>query len=154
VAVALAEAVNATGGDLDTHLIKAAARVHDVTRQAPDHAAAGSRLLTDMGFPAMAAIVAVHMDLDVDRRGPLDEAQIVYLADKLVAGNRITGVGRRFEAKIKRHAHVPELAEAIERRRQSARAIEVKLEAFTKRSACNILKAAGLLNGESACTTN
>ena len=35
-----------------------------------------------------------------------------------------------------------------------APAIEAKLEAFTKRSACNILKAAGLLNGESACTAN
>ncbi len=153
VAVALADAVNADGGDLDTHLIKAASRVHDVTRLAPDHAAAGARLLTDMGFPAMAAIVAVHMDLDVDRDGPLDEAQIVYLADKLVAGNRITGVAQRFEAKIKRHGHVPELAEAIQRRRQSATAIQAKLEATTKQPVCNLLKAAGLLDGESACTT-
>jgi CTP:molybdopterin cytidylyltransferase MocA/HD superfamily phosphohydrolase YqeK len=153
VAVTLADAVNTGGGDLDAHLINAAARVHDVRRLAPDHATAGARLLAEMGFPAMAAIVAVHMDIHVDRNGPLDEAQIVYLADKLVTGDRITGVAQRFEAKIKRYGQVPERAEAIQRRRRSATAIQAKLEAITKRPVSSILASAGLVDGEFTCTT-
>ena len=87
-------------------------------------------------------------------RFPLDEAQLVYLADKLVMGNRLTGVAQRFKTKIKRHGQVPELAEAIQRRRQSATAIQAKLETITKQPICSLLKAAGLFDGESACTTN
>jgi hypothetical protein len=77
VAATLARAVNGSGGGVDHPLIQSAARVHDVARLDDNHAAAGACLLNKMGFPAMADIVAVHMDIEVTETSPLDEAQIV-----------------------------------------------------------------------------
>ncbi|MGA6926320.1 MAG: DVU_1551 family NTP transferase, partial [Desulfosarcina sp.] len=108
VATALSKAVNAGGGAIDVRLADAAARVHDVARLEKNHAAAGARLLREMGFLAMAAIVAVHMELSVTAGSLLDEAQIVYLADKLVTGDKLASLSRRFDAALKKHGRDPQ----------------------------------------------
>ena len=128
VAVRLAIAVNASGGTLDISRIKSAALIHDVARLERNHAAAGARLLEQMGFPGLADIVAVHMQIHVDENSPIDDAQVVHLADKLVAGNTIVRLGDRFGAKLRKYGHDPIIAEKIERRRQSAMTIQAKIE--------------------------
>jgi len=127
VARTLAEAVNARGGSLDIGLIDAAARVHDVARLEKNHALAGARLLEAMGFADMAAVVAVHMEIRVTPEAPLDEAQIVHLADKLVAGRTVVDLSRRFDAKLEKYGHDPQAARAITRRRQAALDIQAKV---------------------------
>ncbi|BBO67740.1 molybdopterin-guanine dinucleotide biosynthesis protein MobA [Desulfosarcina alkanivorans] len=144
VGQSLARAVNAATGarTVDVSMVRSAARVHDVARLDRHHAAAGARLLEKMGFPAMAEIVAVHMDINVTASSPLDEAQIVYLADKLVAGNRVVSLAQRFAAKLEKYGHQPEIAANIDRRRRAALAIQGKVERIAGKAVDQILKTA------------
>ena len=140
VARILAEAVNANGGSLDIGLIDAAARVHDVARLERNHALAGAHLLEKMGFADMAAVVAVHMEIRVKPENPMDEAQIVHLADKLVAGQTIVDLSRRFDAKLEKYGHDPQAAKAIARRRQAAICIEAKVERAAGKTISHLLR--------------
>jgi CTP:molybdopterin cytidylyltransferase MocA len=146
VAAALANAVNDEGGALDVHLVQSAARVHDVARTEKNHAATGAHLLHAMGFPAMAALVATHMDIDDYRESCLDEAQILYLADKLVAGTTVVSLKQRFDAKLKTYGRDPMVAEAIDRRRRAAFTIQTKVEKTTGKQMDQILNKAGIVN--------
>jgi len=139
VARTLAEAVNARGGSLDIDLAEASARVHDVARLEKNHAIAGARLLETMGFVEMAAVIAVHMEIRVTPDDPLDEAQIVHLADKLVAGRTVVDLSRRFDAKIEKYGHDPNAARAISRRHRAALAIQAKVERTAGRSISQLL---------------
>jgi CTP:molybdopterin cytidylyltransferase MocA len=144
VAAALARSVNAGGGTLDINLVQSAARVHDVARMEKNHAAAGARLLHAMGFPAMAALVASHMDIRLSRDSPVDEAQIVHLADKLVAGTRLVSLKQRFDAKLKKYGHDPTIAADIHRRRRAALSIQSKVEYLSGRTIGQLLDTAGV----------
>jgi CTP:molybdopterin cytidylyltransferase MocA/HD superfamily phosphodiesterase len=139
VAERLAGALNAKGGTLDTGRIRSAALVHDVCRLEKDHAAAGARLLKQMGFAELAKIVAVHMRIQTDERLPIDESQVVHLADKLVAGNAVVALAERFDAKLAKYGQDPIAAKRIERRRQTALVIQSKIERITQRSISQIL---------------
>jgi CTP:molybdopterin cytidylyltransferase MocA/HD superfamily phosphohydrolase YqeK len=147
VAVALAEAVNSSGGGVDVALIESAAWVHDVARLEKNHADAGAHLLHTMGFPAMAALVAVHMDLSVSPDTPLDEAQIVYLADKLVAKTTVVGLAQRFDAKLKKQDQDPTVSANILQRRRAALIIQSKVEQTCGETTHQILNRSGIVNG-------
>jgi CTP:molybdopterin cytidylyltransferase MocA len=153
VAETLACAVNGNDAAIDTSLVRSAARVHDVARPEHHHAAAGAGLLDAMGFPAMAAIVAVHMDIEVAPDAPLDEAQIVYLADKLVDGTTVVDLAQRFEAKMKKDGHDPKVSAAISRRRHCAFSILEKVERQSGQPIRQILTRAGITSGGPACKT-
>jgi len=142
VAGRLAEAVNTRNGVLNVPLIRAAARVHDCARLENNHADVGARLLEAMGYPAMAAVVARHMDIQAATDAELDEAQIVYLADKLVSGDTVTSLSRRFAAKLENVGHNPDAVAAVHRRRKAALAIQAKVERITGLSVPEILKSA------------
>lgn len=139
VAVRLAQAVNAAGADLDIPMIRSAALVHDLARLEKNHAKAGARLIEQMGFPGIAQIVAVHMQIRVDENSAIDEAQVVHLADKLVSGSDLVSVAKRFGAKLKKYGHDPVVAEKIEQRRQAALAIQTKIERATASTINEIL---------------
>jgi CTP:molybdopterin cytidylyltransferase MocA len=131
VAKAVVEAVSGSGGTIDGCLVQSAARVHDVGKPENNHAAVGARLLAEMGFPAMAEIVAAHMDIDVALNSRLDEAQVVYLADKLVNGSTIVDVIERFDDKLRKYGHDPQVSALIRRRQRSALTIRDKVERAT-----------------------
>jgi len=153
VAEVLARAVNGSSGAIDIPLVRSAARVHDLARLEPNHTAAGAGLLDAMGYPAMAAIVAVHMDIDVSADSPLDEAQIVYLADKLVAGNTVVNLLQRFEAKEKKYRRDPKALPKIRQRRRSAFCIQKKIEQASGSTIEIILTKAGIIDGSQPCKT-
>jgi molybdenum cofactor cytidylyltransferase len=140
VAETLAGAVNAGGGNIDTPLVRCAGRIHDLARQEKHHAAAGARLLEKMGFPALAAIVAVHMDIDVHENTSPDDAQVVHLADKLVVGDTVVSLSRRFDAKREKYGHDPEVEQKIECRRQAALTIQTNIEQAAGMSIDHILE--------------
>ncbi len=150
VAAALARAVNDRGGVLDVHLVQSAARVHDVARVEKNHAAAGARLLKGMGFPAMAAVVASHMDIRLSPDSPVDEAQIVYLADKLVDGTTLVSLKQRFDAKLKKHGHEPKISEIIDQRRRAALSIQDKVEHLSDQTIRQLLNQAGVIDRRQA----
>jgi len=139
VAAALTEAVNRSGAGIDAGLVNAAALVHDVAKTQKRHAAAGAALLAELGFPDMAAVVQVHMDIDSGPDQPLDEAQIVFLADKLIQGDRLTDPDDRMASKMAKYGADTAAGEAIARRFQVARWIMGKVEHLTGRRVAEIV---------------
>ena len=151
VARALAKAVEQNGVVIDTGLTYASARVHDLAKGRPDHAAVGAALLRQMDFPAMAGIVAAHMNIAVSDHAPLDESQIVYLADKLVAGTAIVGLTRQFDAKLKHVGHDPDIAARIRERRRAALEIGNKVVRASGRSLADIVQHASAVSENNPC---
>jgi hypothetical protein len=142
VARCLADALHAVGAVIDRERVAAAALLHDIARTRKDHARAGAQLLESHGFVRLAPLVADHMDLEVGA-GPIDEAQIVFLADKLVAGDRLVDLEERFELKMAKYGHDPAVAARIARRRDNARRVRAKVEDATGLSMEAIIAAAG-----------
>ncbi|MGO9312001.1 MAG: DVU_1551 family NTP transferase [Syntrophobacteraceae bacterium] len=125
----LAALLNSTGLALDLPLIIAAGRLHDIARGQPDHAAVGSKLIAEMGYPRVGAVVAKHMD--IQSRGPsVDEADLVYFADKCVEEDRIVSLDERFERSMSRYADRPDILKKIVRRFDEARNIGKRIEAL------------------------
>lgn len=125
----LAALLNSTGLALDLPLIIAAGRLHDIARGQPDHAVAGSKLIAEMGYPRVGAVVAKHMD--IQSRGPsVDEADLVYFADKCVVEDRIVSLDERFERSMSRYADRPDILKKIVRRFDEARNIGKRIEAL------------------------
>jgi len=109
VATALAARLNVCGLHLNTRLVEAAGLLHDIARLQPDHARAGAVLLGDLGYRRVAAVTARHMDLqpevesEVEPRGPSlpGEAEMLYLADKLVSGTEVVALSERLTARLR-----------------------------------------------------
>lgn len=111
----------------DTDLACAAALLHDIAKGEPDHAMAGARMLAEMGFHRVAEIVGRHTDITSDPDTSLAEAEIVYLADKLVCRDRRTTLSHRFETALERFGDNPEARAAVLRRKDAAETIAGKL---------------------------
>ncbi len=137
-AIILAQAVNrrnsrlrergSAGGMLRLDLIRAAALVHDLARNAPDHAGAGAEYLRNMGFGEVADIVAVHMELPPDVAFRAGEAGIVFLADKLVEGDTPVTLEERFTHRSTLYEGDPDATAAVARRLAQARAVQNEVE--------------------------
>jgi len=116
----LALRLNGAGLHLDADMVRAAGLLHDVAKGAPDHARAGARLLRRLGHFRVAAAVASHMDIEREGGLPLDEAALVYLADKLVCGDRVVPLRERFCTARSKLAEDAEACFALERRWRDA----------------------------------
>jgi CTP:molybdopterin cytidylyltransferase MocA len=143
-ASALCRALNLAGAGLDEGRVLAGAILHDVAKGAPDHAAEGGRMLEALGFDKVGAIVAAHTDLPEDEISDPKEAAIVYLADKLVAGERFVALESRFDAALGRFGTDPAARAAVERRRSIAMAVKQKVEKRTGLALEEILLEAGI----------
>ena len=152
VAQVITTALNAAGGRLDAELVYAAALLHDIGRTRKTHAQIGAQLLNAHGFGCLSPIVRVHMDISLADRERVDEAQVVFLADKLVSGDRRVDLARRFDAKMVKYGHDSAAAAQIARRRENATHILARVESLTGRTLGDILNAAGLLSGERICS--
>ena len=109
---------------VDTELLLSAAQLHDISRvRGFAHAAEGARLLRESGYPDVAEIVAFHHDLPDDAGL---EAQILYLADKLVQGDREVSLRERFEGSREK-CTTPEALAAWQRRYDTAKSIAKQL---------------------------
>ena len=104
VASALARALNARRQHLVAPLVTAGALLHDIAREQPRHADAGADLLERLGYRRVAAVVRPHVRLGERAADEPDEAQVVYLADKLVQGTRVVGLDARFAVRLERYA--------------------------------------------------
>ncbi|HVN20736.1 MAG TPA: NTP transferase domain-containing protein [Dongiaceae bacterium] len=115
------------GEALNLALIRAGALLHDVAKGKPDHAQAGANMLDALGFPTIAQIIASHEDLPF-RDGIVDEAAVVYLADKLVRDEKVVTLLQRFEASFQRYRDDSEVLPLVERRWKTAQQISATVE--------------------------
>jgi molybdenum cofactor cytidylyltransferase len=112
VARTLTEALCQAGERLDAGLISAGAMLHDIAEGGKNDA--GVRILDEMGYSPVARIVAGHIDMGVEENAPVSEREVVYLADKLVEGDRLVSLHQGFHSGTERfagNAHAPPGAE-------------------------------------------
>lgn len=146
VAAALAAALNERGRHLCEPLVAAGALLHDVARDQPRHAEAGAEVLGRLGYPRVAAVVRRHMGLD-DADDDVGEAQVVYLADKLVQGDQLVGLDARFAARLGRFARYPAALAGATARRDEAEKLLRQVESVLERPVADVLPAAGRTGG-------
>lgn len=125
-ALEIGRALEQSGLSLDMRLIGAAALLHDIARARPGHQQEGARILEREGYPQTARIILVHHDMDdlLNKEKP-DEADVVYLADKLVEGEKDVTLDQRFAGKLQRYAQQgdQEALKACRRRLKEAQTV-------------------------------
>jgi HD superfamily phosphohydrolase YqeK len=112
---------------VNPRLAQAGGLLHDIAKGQEHHAEAGASLLKDLEFVAIASVVASHTDCAFEN-GKLDEAAIVYLADKLVSGEQVVGLAQRFHRSLERFRDNPVALASALRRRSTAEAIAQAIE--------------------------
>jgi CTP:molybdopterin cytidylyltransferase MocA/HD superfamily phosphodiesterase len=128
VAGEIAYKLQQSGLTIDAGLVVAAGQVHDVAKGMNHHAQCGADILRKLGYPKVADLIALHTDLEFSPGSQLNEAAIVYLADKLVAGNKIVDLDRRFQTALTRYCQNSEAEAAIYKRYQTAKTILLAIE--------------------------
>ena len=115
----LCAALKEKGITLDSEAVHAAALLHDIAKGEHDHAAVGGLWLKELDYPALAEIVRQHTEPDSDA---LNEAGLVFLADKLVRGAQRVELEERFGASLA-NCKTPEAQCAHARRFALARSL-------------------------------
>lgn len=96
VAAKAAALATQAGQPVDQGLLRAACLLHDMAKpQGKAHPALAAEVLRQEGWPVPAEIVAQHHDLSDQ---PSAEAELLYLADKLVRGVEDVSLEARFSA--------------------------------------------------------
>lgn len=79
--------------------------LHDLCRAEKQHARVSAEAIREEGYPAIAALVAVHHQAAYSEReaqGPLTEAEVLFYADKRVQEDRLVSVEERFRESRKK----------------------------------------------------
>ena len=112
------------------NLLYAAAMLHDVARTQPDHAVAGAAWVKALGYPDVAEVIAQHHDYDAaaldrtERDGSgLNEAALLFLADKYLQGDREVTLEERF-SRSRERCRTEEALLSHERRYAAAKRME------------------------------
>ncbi len=138
-ALHIGKALNAAGCCLNLGLIYAAALVHDMCRGQPRHALRAAKLLRELGTPLMAEIVEAHMDLSVGKKEPIREAEVVFLADKLISEDSFVGLDQRFSARLNDPHASPKMKASIRMKLKSARRSAERIESAAGRSLASLI---------------
>jgi len=116
---ALSLAAQIIGCPVDLNLLRAACELHDIIKPGSDHAARSAAIFDREGYPDVSALIAAHQDLPPDAG---IEAQLLYLADKLVIGTRSVSLEERFDASMEK-CRADGALESWRRRLRDAQAI-------------------------------
>ena len=109
--------------DIVLALLESACLLHDILRLEPDHAKAGGDFLLRKGYPKAAILVATHMDLPDKPAEGIDEAQLVYLADKLCRRGTLVKLEDTLREMTQKFSDNPASLAHIKRRIGGAQAI-------------------------------
>lgn len=112
-----------SGHKLDYELVEAGALLHDIAKGSENHAEKGGEWLQQLGYSALAHIVAAHTDLPEDAIEVVDERAVVYLADKLVKGDIRISLEERFSGKLEKFMENELVKEKVLRRMTAAKRI-------------------------------
>ena len=104
---------------LNKKLIIPSCLLHDIARGRPHHAELGGDWLRDMGYVEVSQIVKEHMELEELPKIP-GEKEVVYLADKMLIGDKIVSISQRFSSKEASYKDIPQALETIRYRKNQA----------------------------------
>lgn len=116
----LCKALRERGVALEAKAVHRAALLHDIAKGLPDHAALGGVWIKALGHPKLAEIIRQHTEPD---GAELNEATLVFYADKLMRGDRRSTLDERFAASLEK-CKTPEALAAHARRRAAADMIQ------------------------------
>ncbi len=119
VALDLCGMLSEKGISLNQGVVVAAGMLHDIAKGNSLHAKLGAVWLNDMGYDEIAKIVDEHMELKIIPDTPT-EKEVVYLADKMVKGDKIVSIDERFSDKEKLYNHDENIIKTIKKRKEQA----------------------------------
>jgi putative nucleotidyltransferase with HDIG domain len=128
VSLQIGKALNQSYCQFNLDLIVAAGLLHDLAKGKPDHARVGAEILRELGYHGVADVVSVHHDIFVQDDAPLTASEIVYLADKMVNGDKLVSVETRFQEKMDRFTHDSQARAAITARLAQTLTIKKRAE--------------------------
>lgn len=131
VSTEILNSLESAGCGLDESALRAAAMLHDIVKSEKKHARAGERILQGMGYDKVGAIVGSHTDIKVKEEEAITEAEILYLADKLVKEDKLVSIEQRFNYSLHKYKDSPEALMKIVNRRDAAYKIIEKIETIT-----------------------
>lgn len=129
VALTLALALEESGVSLDLMLLRAACLLHDIAKEHGEHEALGARWLRKGGYGGVGALVALHKDLPPS--DCLGEAEILYLSDKIVEGEKVSSLEARLQRMKERYPQGSQGRESAKRRIGRAQIIQKQVEKIT-----------------------
>ena len=95
-AMLMARQLSARGCKLDERLVFSAALLHDVARAEPNHSAKGAQWISKEGYDKVATVIFAHHELNEGAADPITEKTLVFLADKLISGEKRVSLDERF----------------------------------------------------------
>lgn len=119
VALNLCGKLSQKGIMLNQGIVVAAGMLHDIAKGSSMHAKVGAIWLKDMGYDEIAKIVGEHMELKTIS-DTLTEKEVVYLADKMVRGDKIVSIDERFSDKEKLYNHDENIIKTVNKRKEQA----------------------------------
>ncbi|MCL2025508.1 MAG: NTP transferase domain-containing protein [Leptospirales bacterium] len=122
----IAKKLGFTDGELT--VVEAAGLLHDICRKEKNHALIGAAEINRHGFPEVASAIETHMDITPNAGAAASIPEIIYLADKLMANDRLTSLAERFEKKLTFYGSKADAA--IEKRFAAAREIYAKIQSI------------------------
>ncbi|WP_313413116.1 DVU_1551 family NTP transferase [Sedimentibacter sp.] len=119
VALSIYDMMYKRGIILNKDLIVAASMLHDIAKGEKKHDIVAAQWIREMGYKEVSDIIEEHMHLR-DYNDEITEKEVVYLADKLVAGDRLVTIEQRFTAKEELYANDPDVLKIIKGRKELA----------------------------------
>ena len=116
----LCRALEERGIPMEEKAVHRAALLHDIAKGRPEHAALGGTWLRELGHPKLAEIVRQHTEPD---GVALNEATLVFYADKVMRGDKRSTVEERFAASLEK-CKTPEALAAHARRLEATEAVQ------------------------------
>ena len=131
VSLLLASWLEPAGVSLHPLALQIGALLHDIAKTpcldgSCHHDQRGADILSELGYPQLGALVAMHVNFPPD--GPIDEAAVVYYADKRVRHDTIVSLDKRFDYIEQRYGRGrPERIERIAEGKRRAFAMQKRL---------------------------
>jgi molybdenum cofactor cytidylyltransferase len=131
VMVRLAVEINRRTERLDIPTAYAAGMLHDIARGHPAHDKEGERLLREIGYDRLGKIVGQHDDIVLDAAPEVRQEDLLYLADRLVSGQRPDSLAERQRRAVLRNQDNPDELAKLEVQFRNAYTIVERIERAT-----------------------
>jgi putative nucleotidyltransferase with HDIG domain len=136
IALSIARALKETGENINLDEVRAAALLHDITKQSSiqtgeNHAETGAELLRKLGYGRIAEIVQAHI-IPRDGGTRVTAEEVVSYADKRVIHDQKVSLDERFDYLIKRYGRDESAVQRIKNMGKRMQAIEEKIQKRTK----------------------
>ena len=131
VALTLWEWLDEAGYHLNRRVVEVGALLHDVAKaycldKDIPHNEEGDRIVNEAGYPEMGTMVSRHVNLPYNH--PLDEAVLVFYADKRVVGDKIVSVAERYQYIFRVYGRdIPERMRKLQKDEQQSYAVEKQI---------------------------